>query len=162
VTVHAIELRSLEVGELEIEVRCSAGTYIRALARDLGESLGVGGHLTALRRTRSGPFGLEIAVALGVEADVASRLVPLPGLLHELPAVTVTGEGRERVRHGREIDAGLVVGGIPAPGVERVRLLDEGGQLLALAVHRAPGGAAGDIRAPVVEARLHPDVVLMA
>jgi len=161
VTVHAIDLQRFEGDELAIEVRCSAGTYIRALARDLGEGLGVGGHLVALRRTRSGSFGLEHAVALEDEPDVAGRLVPLSGLLLEMPALTVTGEGRDRVRHGREIDAGLVVGGLPAPGVERVRVLDESGQLLALAVHRAPKGAVEGVQSPLVEARVHPDVVLM-
>ncbi|MDO5535680.1 MAG: tRNA pseudouridine(55) synthase TruB [Propionibacteriaceae bacterium] len=52
---------SLDVVDLDVVVDCSSGTYIRALARDLGASLGVGGHLTALRRTRVGPFGLEHA-----------------------------------------------------------------------------------------------------
>jgi len=158
VTVHALELRRLEGEELEILVRCSPGTYVRALARDLGEDLGVGGHLTSLRRTRSGSFGLEQAVRLGEDADDASRgLIPLSGLLEELPAVTVTGEGRERVRHGREIGADVVLGSWPASGVERVRVLDEAGELLALGVHRAASGAG----APLVEARVHPDVVLL-
>ncbi len=56
------------VVDLEVEVSCSTGTYVRALARDLGEALGVGGHLTALRRTRVGPFSVESAVTLP-EAD---------------------------------------------------------------------------------------------
>ncbi|MFD3812948.1 tRNA pseudouridine(55) synthase TruB [Rhodococcus sp. NPDC058639] len=55
--------------DLDVEVDCSSGTYIRALARDLGATLGVGGHLTALRRTRVGPFGLEHARTLEELAD---------------------------------------------------------------------------------------------
>ena len=71
--------------DLDVRVECSSGTYIRALARDLGEALGVGGHLTALRRTRIGPFGVEGASGLDGDlvgladrmlapADVATRL----------------------------------------------------------------------------------------
>ena len=63
VNVQSMELLDLRDGELDVEVVCSPGTYVRALARDLGEALGVGGHLTALRRTRSGSFSIETAVA---------------------------------------------------------------------------------------------------
>ena len=50
--------------DLDVAVVCSSGTYVRALARDLGAALGVGGHLTALRRTRVGPYGLDAARTL--------------------------------------------------------------------------------------------------
>ena len=62
--------------DLDVEVECSSGTYIRALARDLGESLGVGGHLTALRRTRVGRFGLAEARPLD---DLAQSPAADPG-----------------------------------------------------------------------------------
>ena len=58
VTVHEIEVTSLDLPSVEISVHCSSGTYIRAIARDLGAALGVGGHLTSLRRTAVGSFGL--------------------------------------------------------------------------------------------------------
>ncbi|MGA8245645.1 MAG: tRNA pseudouridine(55) synthase TruB, partial [Nocardioides sp.] len=66
VTIHelAVVSTSLERAEVEIEVHCSSGTYVRAIARDLGRVLGVGGHLTALRRTAVGPFSLEAARTL--------------------------------------------------------------------------------------------------
>jgi len=64
VRIEAIDLTRVELPELDISVRCSSGTYIRAIARDLGETLGVGGHLTALRRTAVGPFGLDDAHTL--------------------------------------------------------------------------------------------------
>src|SRR5262249_35311905 len=57
------------LGDVDVEVDCSSGTYIRALARDVGAALGVGGHLTALRRTRVGRFGLEQARTLDVLAE---------------------------------------------------------------------------------------------
>ncbi|NTW39766.1 MAG: tRNA pseudouridine(55) synthase TruB [Cellulomonadaceae bacterium] len=72
VTVHGFEVHSLqpstdagvEVLDVDVTVQCSSGTYIRALARDLGAALGVGGHLTALRRTRVGGYGLDVARTL--------------------------------------------------------------------------------------------------
>ncbi|HEX9190179.1 MAG TPA: tRNA pseudouridine(55) synthase TruB [Vicinamibacteria bacterium] len=157
VTVHAVELRSREGSALEVAVRCSPGTYVRALARDLGESLGVGGHLAALRRTRSGAFDLSQAVAGHDLSGAADRLLPLGALLLDVPAVTVGAEGRLRVRHGRELEREHVAGGFPEAPVPRVRVLDERGELLALAVPRGlTPGAAGLPRVPV----LHPDLVL--
>lgn len=76
----------LVVRDLDVRVSCSSGTYVRALARDLGSDLGVGGHLTALRRTRVGPFdvtrasvleGIDVAPALLAPVDVAERLFPI-------------------------------------------------------------------------------------
>jgi tRNA pseudouridine55 synthase len=61
--------------DLDVRITCSSGTYVRALARDLGRALGVGGHLTALRRTRVGPFLVDDAVAID-ELVVADRLIP--------------------------------------------------------------------------------------
>ena len=72
VTVYALELVSRGAETVELAVRCSPGTYVRALARDLGEKLGTGAHLTALRRTRSGSFDLSRAVG-GDELSGARR-----------------------------------------------------------------------------------------
>jgi len=155
--VYGIDVCRFEGDELDLEVRCSPGTYVRALARDLGEALGVGGHLTALRRTRSGSFGMEHAVDGNDLERCADRLIGLSDLLTDLPAVTVGPSGRERVRHGRDLGRGDVVGELPSEAVERVRVLDEAGELLAVAVPRVGGGAP----APEVEPLLHPDVVLL-
>jgi tRNA pseudouridine55 synthase len=90
VTVSAFEVLDVRGDELDVRVECSSGTYIRALARDLGASLGVGGHLTALRRSRIGPFtvedagqladagkeGGELMAGLLSPASVAARLFP--------------------------------------------------------------------------------------
>jgi tRNA pseudouridine55 synthase len=79
VTVSRFAVTGLERGpatvDLEVEVTCSSGTYVRALARDVGAALGVGGHLTRLRRTRVGPFGLESARTL---EEHRSELVVVP------------------------------------------------------------------------------------
>ncbi len=93
VTIHAIELLGIGGAEIEIEVRCARGTYIRSLARDLGEALGVGAHLSALRRTRSGSFVLEQAVSGDDLALGRDRLVPLADALPELLAVRVGARG---------------------------------------------------------------------
>jgi tRNA pseudouridine55 synthase len=158
VTVYALTLHGREGDLLDLEVRCSPGTYVRALARDLGERLGVGGHLAALRRTRSGSFGLDDAVGGDDLTGARERLLPLGALLPELPAVRVGPEGRERVRHGRDLPRGLILSGFPEGAVERVRVLDDAGDLLALAVPRGLGGSGS---APSVEAALHPEVVLL-
>jgi tRNA pseudouridine55 synthase len=159
VTVYALDLLELAGDRLELEVRCSAGTYVRALARDLGEALGVGGHLEALRRTRSGGFGLEHAVAWGdLHACARERLIPLSELLPELPAVQVAAEGLAAVRHGRDLDRARVTSGFPDAPPPRLRVVDATGALLALAVPRGFGFEAPGL---AVEPVLHPDVVLL-
>jgi len=159
VTVHALELASRDAETVDLVVRCSPGTYVRALARDLGEGLGTGAHLTALRRTRSGAFDLSQAVAGDDLSAAAARLMPMAGLLLDLPAVRVGEEGRRLVGHGRELGREVVVEGFPEGPVVRVRVLDARGELLALAVPRGFAPAApGLARVPV----LHPDLVLLA
>jgi len=83
VTVHAIEVLRYDWPRLEIDVRCGSGTYIRALARDLGAALGVGGYCAALTRTNVGPFRADEAVApdrLDLDRDLQSPLIALAGL----------------------------------------------------------------------------------
>ena len=157
VVLHAIEVASFAGERLELVVRCSPGTYVRALARDLGERLGTGGHLTGLRRTRSGEFSLAEAVTVEDLDAGAVRLVPLAELLPRLPAVRLPAASLELVRHGRVLGPEALAGAFPEPAVERVRLLDEAGRLVALAVPKDAGlGGALPRRA-----QLHADVVLL-
>jgi tRNA pseudouridine55 synthase len=93
--------------DVDVRVVCSSGTYIRALARDLGAGLGVGGHLTALRRTRVGPFSVDDALVLperGVEVDIAP-LVREPAAVAGaiLPTVGVEAETVRLLEHGRRV-----------------------------------------------------------
>ena len=158
VTVHGIEVLGRDGDTAVITVRCSPGTYVRALARDLGERLGTGGHLTALRRTRSGAFDLSQAVPADDLGGAATALIGLSRLLPELPAVTVTAEGRLLVGHGRELGREAVGAGFPDGPVDRVRVFDSDGALIALAVARGfEAGTPGLPRVPV----LHPDLVLL-
>jgi tRNA pseudouridine55 synthase len=158
VVVHAIDLRALDGDRVELDVRCAAGTYVRALARDLGEALGTGGHLVALRRLRSGAFGEENALSWDdIPRRAREALVPMAALLTELPAVMVTEEGRAALRHGRDLVARVIVGGFPASPGPRLRVLDASGALLALASPRGLGST-GELR---VDPVLHPDIVLL-
>jgi tRNA pseudouridine55 synthase len=94
VTIHAIDIIDWQDASLVIDVRCSKGTYIRTLAEDIGEALGCGAHLTALRRTGSGPLGLAAAVTLAElesmdEPARLARLLPADTLLADWPSVAL-------------------------------------------------------------------------
>jgi len=105
VVVHAIEL--LEYGFPEVRFRCtvSAGTYVRALARDLGERLGTGAHLTALRREAIGTLSVEEAIPLDA-LDAGCPVLPPLAVLGHLPRVDVTEEQARSLGFGRVADAG--------------------------------------------------------
>jgi len=96
------ERRDGGVVDLDVVVDCSSGTYIRSLARDLGAALGVGGHLTALRRTRVGPFGVEGAASLD---DLAATPLLAPAAVAEavLGRFEVTAEEARDLRHGKRL-----------------------------------------------------------
>jgi tRNA pseudouridine55 synthase len=91
------------VVDVEISVRCSSGTYIRAIARDLGERLGVGGHLTALRRTAVGPYGLDVAHTLDELADSYAQLPIADAARAAFPAIDLDAEQAQAVRYGRPL-----------------------------------------------------------
>lgn len=124
---------------LRIRVSVSAGFYVRSLARDLGEALGCPAHLDALRRTRSGPFdvarALPLAEAERLGAGVEAHLTPMAEALADLPAVRVSEAGLVKVRHGNPIGLQLIDGPwVPAAAtLQKIRLLDENGALVALA-----------------------------
>lgn len=108
VPVQIREARVLDVDlpEVKFELSCSSGTYVRAVARDLGKRLGTGAHLKALRRTRIGPFAVTDAVS-GDELHDADRvkaawLEPAQALPH-LPHVRVGAEEAARIRHGQAV-----------------------------------------------------------
>ncbi|MDP3952655.1 tRNA pseudouridine(55) synthase TruB [Microbacterium sp.] len=96
------ERRAAGVLELDVVVDCSSGTYIRALARDLGNALGIGGHLTALRRTRVGPFDVADAVDLDSLA-AAAPLTPATAAAAILQPLEVTEDDARDLRHGKRL-----------------------------------------------------------
>jgi tRNA pseudouridine55 synthase len=164
VTIDGLELLAWEEADperplAELDVHCSAGTYVRSLARDLGRSLGCGAYLGALTRTASGPFTIEAAHPLErVRAELAAGnleamlLSPDAGLEH-LPKVTIPDRDSEAVARGQVV---RVRGGITGPvdpkvvlqAAAEVRVLDEHGRLVAMA-HTKDG-------------RLYPDKVFIS
>jgi tRNA pseudouridine55 synthase len=130
ITVDEIELIHLELPHVRFRVRASTGTYIRALARDLGRRLGVGAHLRELRRTGIGPFQVEEALMpeeLGDAAAVERAWVPPLAALAHLPAVEVSAGDAVRLASGQSV---LRPGPLEGAGSVAVSV---GGDLLAVA-----------------------------
>jgi tRNA pseudouridine55 synthase len=129
VTVHAIEVSRIEhhddVVDVTVSVRCSSGTYIRAIARDVGAALGVGGHLTALRRTGVGPFTVDDAHTLD-ELGESFAVLPIADVARRsFPSRTLDEGDAAAVAVGRKLDLDL---GATGP----VAVFDEAGEFLAL------------------------------
>lgn len=137
INVYNLELLEWASPEAVIDVYCSSGTYVRSLAHDLGEMLGCGAHLVGLRRTKSGRFTLRDAIPLRKlrEAFEAGNwyqyLIPAAEALTEWPAVELTHEQMEVVRHGHRIPAeaglGMMARGISEQG-ELIALLEFDGE----------------------------------
>jgi tRNA pseudouridine55 synthase len=116
VRIDAAEILSYAWPRLELEVRCGKGTYIRALARDLGERLGCGGLIESLRRTRVGPFAAEDAVPLDADPPAAlARLLPLSAAAADLPRVEVAPPEAARLRNGQPARPGRLAPQPPLP-----------------------------------------------
>lgn len=111
VRIHQLKIVAYQPPDLSLSVECSAGTYIRSLAHELGEALGSGAHLAALRRTKAGPFTLREAVPLprlevGFVTDKWEQHVRLASdALPDLPVVEVEGETLDLIRNGHRIPA---------------------------------------------------------
>jgi tRNA pseudouridine55 synthase len=114
--------------DVDVEVECSSGTYIRALARDVGVALGVGGHLTALRRTRVGRFGLDQARTLDDLAEAPRLSYTLDeACLQSFPRRDLTAQEAEDTRHGRPLKPAGVEGvyAATAPDGQVIALLTD-------------------------------------
>jgi tRNA pseudouridine55 synthase len=128
----ALAVRSRdEVLDVDVVVECSSGTYVRALARDLGTALGVGGHLVALRRTRVGPFDLSAALTL---EELAARedpvVLPLPEAVRAaMPVRAIDADEARTLSFGRSLAAAGIAGtyGAIGPDGNVAALLQENG-----------------------------------
>jgi tRNA pseudouridine55 synthase len=124
--------RDGSVVDVDVAVDCSSGTYIRALARDVGRELGVGGHLTRLRRTASGMFTLDEAMSLE-SLSGGVTLLPLAAVVSRaLPTITLDASRSDGVRHGRAIPIASAEGQTGVLGA-----FDKDGEVLALMEARA-------------------------
>jgi tRNA pseudouridine55 synthase len=156
VTARTIDIVSTDAETVTLQVVCSAGFYVRSLAHDLGERLGVGAHLANLRRTRSGDFGLDRAIDLDTAERypdrAAAAIIALPAMLPSLPTFSLSPEGVKRAVNGCVLGRrDSVTGESPIPNPESlVRLLDPAGDLVGIG--RPSASSPGF---------LHPAVVLM-
>jgi tRNA pseudouridine55 synthase len=109
VEIEKIEIRSVDLPLVEADISCSKGTYIRSIAHQLGERLGVGAHVLKLMRIRVGSFDLEDSVTIkrqegeSLKNLVTRRLVPFDQILDFMPSITMKEEHREIVTHGRPL-----------------------------------------------------------
>jgi tRNA pseudouridine55 synthase len=160
VTIHRFEVHGVrrepgsEVVDLDVTVECSSGTYIRALARDLGNALGVGGHLTALRRTHVGPYSLDQARTLEQLAEELNVLEMSQAARALMPNRELTADEATEISFGRRIAAGAAAGTPEAATAEHpaaafapdgslVALLADSGSFAKPVLVFAPSNAAG-------------------
>lgn len=158
VTIRSLEVLRVEGCEAEFDLVCTAGTYVRTLAHDVGRDYGCGAHLARLRRTRSGDFPIGAATPLQDDKGFLPReqflsmVIPLRALLPELPAIVLSPGDRARLRHGSDLN--LLTGSWEAP---EYRLLDESGELVAVAqrlqTFQSP------VAQPAQWVRIHPKII---
>ena len=129
VVIHELELISVESPCVQFRARVSTGTYIRSLAHELGQRMGFGAHLTALRRTAVGEFDESMALPIaGLEEKVRAGESPLVGmerLLTNMPAIALPQEQAAQTLHGRDVEI--------VCEDDRIRLLDSKGRFIAVA-----------------------------
>ena len=130
--------------DVDVEVECSSGTYVRALARDLGTALGVGGHLTALRRTRVGPFDIATARTLGQLAELADPVtLPLAAAVRQaMPVRDIDTDEARELSFGRALAAQGIegtYGAIGPDGSVSALLREDGGRARPVLVFAAAG-----------------------
>jgi tRNA pseudouridine55 synthase len=138
VTIHELELLAFREGEhpeVDVRIGCSKGTYVRTLAEDLGQALGCGAHVSALHRTRSGPFTeadmvsmttLEALKQQEAVGEMDGLLLPLDSALGALPIVELSESGGFYIRQGQPV----MVPNLPCSGMVRVEL--ESGEFLGI------------------------------
>lgn len=138
VTVHFINLHSFTTPEIVFEVKCSAGTYVRVLAHDVGEKLGCGAYLKALRRTHAGPFAIDQAVILDEvvanPAEALNRVLPLTHALMQLPRINVSADVGRMIVSGHQLSvADLRVVDTPEFDLDQALALGvDGGDVIAV------------------------------
>jgi tRNA pseudouridine55 synthase len=125
VRVDEWRVRAQRESETDVTIVCGSGTYVRALARDLGRSTGSAAHLSALRRTRSGPFAITAAASYQALRDGGATMRPPRDAIPSIPAQQLSADDAARLARGMRVDARIAG--------ERAALVDESGALLAIA-----------------------------
>jgi len=160
ISISRFELTQRGTHELDFEIQCSAGSYIRSVAHDIGKTVGCGAHLTRLRRTASGEFSLDLSVTLdlflSMDAQELSRhLISMNSVLKSLPELKVNEETRARVGHGMEFS---VDSGPQTDASGPFRIVSSCGELLGVAELSVPQAAQDGPSS--LSPRFHPRVVL--
>jgi tRNA pseudouridine55 synthase len=158
VEIHELDVLEIAGPDVTMRVRCSKGTYVRTLCADIGEALGVGGHLLSLERTRVGPLAVGQALTLEeIGAHVAAGrladdLLTLDQALATVPAIMVDERTAERVRHGAAIPAGAGRwAAVPDSAPAVVRVKDAAGRLLAVGKMSAESTESGAVPGVAIE-----------
>lgn len=131
VIIHELKLLSYKKPDLTLEIECSAGTYIRSIAHDLGEMLSTGAHLAELKRIKAGPFTIDDAIPLpklevGLMVDKWERyVIPAADALPDFPVVKISQKNLDLIRHGHSIPAELSSSGM-------ARGISSDGELVAI------------------------------
>jgi tRNA pseudouridine55 synthase len=142
VTIHNLSIGRYEYPELELDIECGSGTYVRALGRDLAAALGTAAVMSALQRTAIGPFHVEDAVPLDeltLEA-MQQHLQPALCAVSDLPSIDLSPAELAEIRHGRPI-ALRADGCVHAakPQAAELAAVDAGGELVAILFEKRPG-----------------------
>ena len=136
VNVHGWAVRAWrDDGAVDVTITCGGGTYIRALARDLGRLSSSAAHLTALRRTRSGPYDVRDAVAMDHLANGGISLRSPLEALRNLESVSVSGGDRSRIARGQSVDAGGT--DVESGGPTHAVMVDDAGSIIGIAERQA-------------------------
>jgi len=141
VEVHEFTLREVEGSLARVTVRCSAGTYLRSLAHELGQRLGVGAHVAALRRIAMGEFTIEVAhtieqlESLRQQGRLEEALLALTEVLPEIPTERVDAATAAQIGHGRDFRVSPYGN---RKGAKQVKAVDPQGRLVAIAEARLP------------------------
>ncbi|MFM0208757.1 tRNA pseudouridine(55) synthase TruB [Paraburkholderia sediminicola] len=138
VTIHALDMLASALPDVTFRVTCSKGTYVRTLAEDIGEALGCGAHLVALRRTGVGALTLEHAVTLDALSDATETerdtwLQPVDALLSTFPLITLDEDATRRFLHGQRLKLSELTITGDAVNAPRVRVYAAEGRLLGVA-----------------------------
>jgi tRNA pseudouridine55 synthase len=141
VHVHELKLLEIEGQQARLWAHCSAGTYLRSIAHELGQSMSCGAHLASLRRVRSGDFSIEQAhtieelETLAADGRLAEALIPASALLPEFPAVVIDPVTAGLIRQGRDFPVSPFR---IEPGTRYVKAVSGEGELLAIGEAKLP------------------------
>jgi len=140
VTVYALDVLAVKGPRVTFHIKCSKGVYVRAIAADWGRQLGCGAHLSALRRTRSGPFTLEYALSweeLESEADrggLADKIISINQALSHWPELTRDEKTADKVRHGHQLRDRAKLDTLELNANDKIRLVLRNRALIAIMI----------------------------